>query len=48
VEALDRVDLRRDYAAKEWTNPRNALQQLFLYTLALADRAIQFFDLLVE
>ena len=27
VEALDPVDLRRDYAAKEWTNPRNALQQ---------------------
>ncbi len=24
VEALDPVDLRRDYAAKEWTNPRNA------------------------
>src|SRR5205823_1607901 len=30
VEALDPVDLRRDYAAKEWTNPRNALQQPFL------------------
>jgi hypothetical protein len=40
VEPLAPVNLCRNYAAKEWTNPRNALQELFLYTLTLANGAI--------
>src|SRR6266576_4389810 len=45
VETPDTVDLGGDDTAKKRPDSRDALQQLFLCALTLADRSIKLFDL---